>query len=126
MIIVVSKKLVVIALIASSLSASICAMQHDDETAPKRTLSRSIQEYTQSFFNGWGPTLTFFASTSLYCTRYDRQAPLKAAVWIKTSFVETPKLVAYPAALVGICCAYTYYKPRFEDLLQRIKDRRLW
>lgn len=94
--------------------------RYDTPTGPKKGFGATLANYSNAYFEGWGPTVTLLAGASIYCSRYDKEAPLKAALWAKDNFLETPKLVAYPAALLGLCCTYSYYKPRVVSLSKRI------
>ena len=120
---IISKKLLFFSLITCLLNSRVHAMHDGVNTQPKKESCVDLgYKYSQLFCDGWTPTLAFAGCAATYCLRYDRQAPMKALAWLKDSFVETPKLVAYPAVFLGMCCVYSYYKPRVNRSFNRIKN----
>ena len=90
--------------------------------AIKTGFSSALKASSNFIFNGWVPTLAFLTGAAVHTVRNDRQAPANAFKWLVKSFNETPKIVAYPAAFLGACAAYEYYKPRFTRTWKNISN----
>ena len=87
--------------------------------AIKTGFSSALKASSNFIFNGWVPTLAFLTGAAVHTVRNDRQAPANAFKWLVKSFNEAPK-VAYPAAFLGACMAYKYYKPCFTSTWKNI------
>ncbi len=125
-------KRIITVLLSSMLFGAVvnsAAMKTGKDTEPLKTIStwKSIRGFSNDyFFKGWLPTVVLLAGGTIQCVVKDRQFPAKAFEGMKYAYDSTPGFVKFPAILLGSCWMYSYYKPRVNDLVYKLKRKMNW